>query len=43
MAASRVVPRKNGKGAAVYMLRNDQDILTNRIKSTFSTYEWPVN
>jgi hypothetical protein len=43
MAASRVVPHKNGKGAGVYTLRVDQDILTNNMQSTFSTYEWPAN
>jgi hypothetical protein len=41
MAASRVVPHKNGKGAGVYTLRVDQDIITNKKNSTFSTYEWP--
>ena len=40
MAASRVVPHKNGKGARVYTLRIDKDILTNNTFSTLSTYEW---
>lgn len=42
MAASRVVPRKDGKGAWVYTLRIDKDIITNNVNSTFSTYEWPI-
>lgn len=42
MAASRVTPHKNGKGARVYTLRTDKDILTNNTNSTFSTYEWPA-
>jgi hypothetical protein len=41
MAASRVIPDKNSKGAKVYTLRNDIEILTNITNSTFSTYEWP--
>ena len=42
MAASRVIPHKNGKGARVYTLRTDKDIVTNNTHSTFSTYEWPT-
>ena len=42
MAASRVIPHKNGKGARVYTLRIDKDILTSNTYSTFSTYEWPA-
>lgn len=41
LAASRVVPRKNGAGADVYMLRIDKDIITNNALSTLSIYEWP--
>jgi len=40
MAASRVVPHKNGKGARVYTLRIDKDILKNNTFSTLSTYDW---
>ena len=42
LAASRVVPNKNGEGATVYMLRIDQTMLTKNTLSTFSTYEWPI-
>ncbi|MBC8288619.1 MAG: VCBS repeat-containing protein [Nitrospinae bacterium] len=42
MAASRIIPGKNGVGAEIYMLRIDKDILTNSMHSTFSTYEWPT-
>ena len=42
LAASRVVSKKNGAGATVYMLRIDQSVLTKNINSTFSTYEWPL-
>lgn len=42
MAASRVVPHKDGKGAWVYTLRINKDIITNNTHSTFSTYEWPT-
>ncbi len=40
MASYRVVPHK--KGAQVYTLRVDKDILTNKVFSTLSTYEWPA-
>ena len=40
MAAFRVIHNKNGKGARVYTLRIDKDIITNNTHSTFSTYEW---
>ena len=43
MASSRVVPYKNGKGARVYTLRTEQNLLSNTKGSTFSTYEWPAN
>ena len=42
MASSRVVPYKNGKGARVYTLRTEQNLLSNTKGSTFSTYEWPI-
>ncbi len=42
MATFRVAPHKNGKGAQVYTLRTEQDILSNINQSTFSTYEWPT-
>jgi hypothetical protein len=42
MAAFRIIPHKNGKGARVYTLRIDKDIITNNTYSTFSTYEWPT-
>ena len=42
MAAFRVIPHKNGKGARVYTLRLDKDILTKKTFSTLSTYEWPT-
>jgi hypothetical protein len=41
IAASRVVPQKNGAGAKVYMLRVDKDMLTKNVLSSFSIYEWP--
>jgi hypothetical protein len=41
MAASRVVPNRNGKGASVYMLRIDHDMISKSMSSSFSTYEWP--
>jgi hypothetical protein len=41
MAASRVIPQKNGAGTQVYMLRIDQDMLTKKVLSSFSVYEWP--
>ena len=43
MAASRVIPNKNGKGARVYMLRTEQDMLRSGARSSFSTYDWPAN
>ena len=42
MAASRVVPDKNGNGARIYTLRTEQSVLANIKQSTFSTYEWPA-
>jgi hypothetical protein len=42
MAASRVIPHKDGKGARAYTLRVDKDFVTNNTHSTFSTYEWPT-
>ena len=42
MAASRVISQKNGKGARIYTLRTEQNVLANIKQSTFSTYEWPA-
>jgi hypothetical protein len=41
LGSHRVIPHK--KGAHVYVLRTDQDLLSKSVFSTFSTYEWPVN
>ncbi len=37
----RVIPRKNGAGADVYMLRVDKTTWAKNVSSTLSTYEWP--
>ena len=42
MAAFRVIPNKNARGARVYTLRIDQNIITKSTYSTISTYEWPT-
>ncbi|MZH40677.1 MAG: VCBS repeat-containing protein [Nitrospinae bacterium] len=42
MAASRVISQKNGKGARIYTLRTEQNVIANIKQSTFSTYEWPA-
>ena len=42
MAAYRIVPYKDGRGAQVYTLRIDKDIIRNNTYSTITTYDWPL-
>ena len=40
LASFRVIPNKNG--AEVYILRTDKDLLSKKVFSTLSSYNWPV-
>ena len=40
LATFRMVPNKNG--AKVYILRVDKDLVSKKVYSTFSSYNWPV-